>query len=101
MILSHSSLPVGIVRYMAVQVGFEPTRAFTPVGFQDRSLQPDLGTAPNCSDAKKLANSSLSISIVSISSNNLIACNAFFLSHNNTFFHLLIIYYNKYNHYFL
>ena len=29
-------------------VGFEPTHAFTsPDGFQDRSLQPDLGNPPN------------------------------------------------------
>ena len=31
---------------MAEEAGFEPARAFTPVGFQDRSLQPDLGIPP-------------------------------------------------------
>ena len=31
---------------MAEEEGFEPPRALTPVGFQDRSLQPDLGIPP-------------------------------------------------------
>ena len=31
---------------MAEEAGFEPARALTPVGFQDRSLQPDLGIPP-------------------------------------------------------
>ena len=31
---------------MAEEAGFEPARAFTPVGFQDRSLQPGLGIPP-------------------------------------------------------
>jgi hypothetical protein len=31
---------------MAEEVGFEPTRALTPFGFQDRPLQPDLGIPP-------------------------------------------------------
>ena len=32
---------------MAEEAGFEPARALTPVGFQDRSLQPDLGIPPS------------------------------------------------------
>ena len=32
---------------MAEEAGFEPARVFTPVGFQDRSLQPDLGIPPS------------------------------------------------------
>ena len=32
---------------MAEEAGFEPARALTPVGFQDRSLQPDLGIPPH------------------------------------------------------
>ena len=31
---------------MAEKEGFEPPRAFAPVGFQDRSLQPGLGISP-------------------------------------------------------
>ena len=27
-------------------MGFEPMRAYTPDGFQDRSLKPDLGILP-------------------------------------------------------
>ena len=33
-------------KFMAEEVGFEPTRALTPFGFQDRPLQPDLGIPP-------------------------------------------------------
>jgi hypothetical protein len=32
---------------MAEEEGFEPPRALTPVGFQDRSLQPGLGIPPS------------------------------------------------------
>ena len=35
-----------ILKKMAEEAGFEPARALTPVGFQDRSLQPDLGISP-------------------------------------------------------
>ncbi len=36
---------------MAEEEGFEPPRAVKPpVGFQDRSLQPDLGIPPNYMD---------------------------------------------------
>ena len=31
---------------MAEEEGFEPPRLLQPVGFQDRSLQPDLGIPP-------------------------------------------------------
>ena len=31
---------------MAEKEGFEPPRRFRPPGFQDRSLQPDLGISP-------------------------------------------------------
>ena len=31
---------------MAEEEGFEPPRLLHPVGFQDRSLQPDLGISP-------------------------------------------------------
>ena len=39
---------------MAEEAGFEPARAFTPVGFQDRSLQPDLGIPPIISKIIKI-----------------------------------------------
>ena len=32
--------------YMAEKKGFEPLRRFRPPGFQDQSLQPDLGISP-------------------------------------------------------
>ena len=32
---------------MAEKEGFEPPRRFRPPGFQDQSLQPDLGISPN------------------------------------------------------
>ena len=32
---------------MAEDEGFEPPRARTPAGFQDQSLQPDLGNPPH------------------------------------------------------
>ena len=32
---------------MAEKEGFEPPRLLHPVGFQDRSLQPDLGISPS------------------------------------------------------
>ena len=32
---------------MAEEEGFEPPRGFPPAGFQDQSLQPDLGIPPN------------------------------------------------------
>ena len=35
------------IKLMAEEEGFEPPRALTPVGFQDRSLQPDLGIPPS------------------------------------------------------
>ena len=36
-----------IPRYlMAEEKGFEPLRRFRPAGFQDQSLQPDLGIPP-------------------------------------------------------
>ena len=31
---------------MAEKEGFEPPRRFRPAGFQDQSLQPDLGISP-------------------------------------------------------
>ena len=34
------------IRKMAEKEGFEPPRLLHPVGFQDRSLQPDLGISP-------------------------------------------------------
>ena len=34
------------VEKMAEKEGFEPPRLLHPVGFQDRSLQPDLGISP-------------------------------------------------------
>ena len=34
------------MRKMAEKEGFEPPRLLHPVGFQDRSLQPDLGISP-------------------------------------------------------
>ena len=34
-------------KLMAEKEGFEPPRRFRPPGFQDRSLQPDLGISPN------------------------------------------------------
>ena len=39
---------------MAEEAGFEPARALTPVGFQDRSLQPDLGIPPFISKVTNL-----------------------------------------------
>ena len=33
--------------YMAEKKGFEPLRRFRPPGFQDQSLQPDLGISPH------------------------------------------------------
>ena len=46
-----NELPAAPLRdIMAEEAGFEPARAFTPVGFQDRSLQPDLGIPPFISD---------------------------------------------------
>ena len=35
---------------MAEKEGFEPPRRRRPPGFQDRSLQPDLGISPNVFD---------------------------------------------------
>ena len=35
-----------IPRYMAEKKGFEPLRRCRPPGFQDQSLQPDLGISP-------------------------------------------------------
>ena len=34
------------IEKMAEKEGFEPPRLLHPVGFQDRSLQPDLGISP-------------------------------------------------------
>ena len=34
------------IRKMAEKEGFEPPRLLHPVGFQDQSLQPDLGISP-------------------------------------------------------
>ena len=34
------------INNMAEKEGFEPPRRFRPPGFQDRSLQPDLGISP-------------------------------------------------------
>ena len=34
------------IRKMAEKEGFEPQRLLHPVGFQDKSLQPDLGISP-------------------------------------------------------
>ena len=34
------------ISFLAEKEGFEPPRRFRPVGFQDRSLQPDLGISP-------------------------------------------------------
>ena len=41
-------LPTALLRdkKMAEKEGFEPPRLLHPVGFQDRSLQPDLGISP-------------------------------------------------------
>ena len=37
---------ISIIIKMAEKEGFEPPRRFRPAGFQDRSLQPDLGISP-------------------------------------------------------
>ena len=39
-------------KQMAEKEGFEPPRRRRPPGFQDRSLQPDLGISPKCVDKK-------------------------------------------------
>ena len=43
--LLHSAILTQI--RMAEKEGFEPPRRFRPPGFQDRSLQPDLGISPH------------------------------------------------------
>ena len=50
-VMSPTSYPCSIPRYinkilMAEKEGFEPPRRFRPPGFQDQSLQPDLGISP-------------------------------------------------------
>ncbi len=42
--LPDCSIPRYLI--MAEKEGFEPPRLLQPVGFQDRSLQPDLGISP-------------------------------------------------------
>ena len=47
--LPDCSIPryIKIIKHlMAEEEGFEPPRLLQPVGFQDRSLQPDLGIPP-------------------------------------------------------
>ena|GEM_PF-1531066 len=41
--LLHSAI---LINLLAEEEGFEPPRAFAPLGFQDRPLQPDLGIPP-------------------------------------------------------
>ena len=36
-----------VFKILAEEEGFEPPRRFRPAGFQDQSLQPDLGIPPN------------------------------------------------------
>ena len=49
-VMSPTSYQAALLRdiklWMAEKEGFEPPRRLRPVGFQDRSLQPDLGISP-------------------------------------------------------
>ena len=45
--LPDCSIPRYLLDFMAEEEGFEPPRLLQPVGFQDRSLQPDLGIPPD------------------------------------------------------
>ena len=43
---SYQTAPFRDIIKMAEKEGFEPPRRFRPAGFQDRTLQPDLGISP-------------------------------------------------------
>ena len=46
--------PAILIIQVAEKEGFEPPRRFRPPGFQDRSLQPDLGISPHFLRTNKL-----------------------------------------------
>ena len=43
---SYQAAPFRDIKLMAEKEGFEPPRRRRPPGFQDRSLQPNLGISP-------------------------------------------------------